>query len=245
MTGYVTTAERPPDPADYPDADPDLLVPGSLVFRKAPGPVDLRDVRNWWAYLPGASWRQPDGPGSDLSRRDKHPVTHVACADALAYAAWAGKDLPAEAEWEYAARGGLDGAVFAWGNEFAPGGEAMANTWQGPVPVAEPAAGRIRGHVSGGRVPAERLRPARHDRQRVGMDVRPVPATAPPGCRLGRQALRHSARGTGRRHPPPRHQGRLASVRYRPAARQGEAVDTSTSHIGFRCVQRAHAGITR
>ena len=110
------------------------MVPGSLVFRKASGPVDLRDVRNWWEYVPGASWRHPEGPGSDLSRRDKHPVTQVTYDDALAYALWAGKDLPTEAEWEFAARGGLDGTVFAWGNEFAPDGEMMANTWQGEFP---------------------------------------------------------------------------------------------------------------
>src|SRR5215475_2690940 len=134
QTGHVTLAERIPAAADYPDADPALLVPGSLVFQPAAGPVDLRDVRNWWAYVPGADWRHPDGPHSDLSRRDRHPVTHVAFGDALAYALWAGKDLPTEAEWEFAARGGLDGAEFAWGDEFTPGGRHMANTWQGDFP---------------------------------------------------------------------------------------------------------------
>jgi formylglycine-generating enzyme required for sulfatase activity len=104
QTGHVTMAELAPDPAAYPGADRTLLVPGSLVFRKARGPVDLRDVRNWWEYVPGASWRHPDGPGSDLSRRDKHAVTHVTYDDALAYALWAGKDLPTEAEWAFAAQ---------------------------------------------------------------------------------------------------------------------------------------------
>jgi formylglycine-generating enzyme len=104
-TGYVTVAERPLDPANYPEADPSLLVPGSLVFRKAPGPVDLRDVRNWWTYVPEASWRHPEGPASNLGGRERHPIVHVAYEDAEAYARWAGKELPSEAEWEYAARG--------------------------------------------------------------------------------------------------------------------------------------------
>src|SRR4051795_9038739 len=133
-TDYVTVAERPLDPADYPDADPDLLVPGALVFRKSPAPVDLRDHRNWWEYVPGADWQHPEGPASSVAGRHRHPVVQVAPEDAEAYAAWAGKTLPTEAQWEYAARGGLEGAMFAWGDEFAPGGRMMANTWQGEFP---------------------------------------------------------------------------------------------------------------
>ena len=106
-TGYVTVAEEAPDPSMYPDADPRLLVPGSLVFHKTPGSIDLADVRNWWSYVPGAQWRHPQGPGSTLHGRERHPVTQVAFADAAAYAAWAGKECPMEAGWEYAARGGL------------------------------------------------------------------------------------------------------------------------------------------
>src|SRR5690242_18016206 len=133
-TGYVTLAERPLDPAAYPDADPELLVPGALVFRKTPGPVGLDDFRRWWEYVPGAYWKRPGGPGTTVNGRDRHPVVHVAYEDAEAYAAWAGKELPSEAEWEYAARGGIDGAAFAWGDEHFPGGRPAANTWQGEFP---------------------------------------------------------------------------------------------------------------
>src|SRR5215211_5904519 len=133
-TGYMTVAERPLDPVQYPDVEPEALVPGSLVFRPAGGPVDLRDVRNWWTYVPGATWERPEGPATDTYTRGRHPVTQVAYEDAQAYAAWTGKALATEAEWEYAARGGLEDAVFAWGDEFAPGGRLMANTWQGEFP---------------------------------------------------------------------------------------------------------------
>jgi len=133
-TGHVTVAERPPDPADYPGARPELLVPASTVFRSTPDRVDLADRYNWWAYVPGAGWR-PQGPGSTVRNKPDHPVVHLAWADVGAYAAWAGKQLPTEAEWEFAARGGLEGAEFAWGDELTPDGRWMANTWQGEFPV--------------------------------------------------------------------------------------------------------------
>ena len=133
-TGYVTFAEIPPDPKNYPGALPHMLYAGSLVFSPPSRPVDLRDWSQWWTFLKGADWRHPYGPKSNINNLDNHPVVHVAFADALAFANWAGKDLPTEAEWEFAARGGLDGVEFAWGDEFTPGGKHMANTWQGEFP---------------------------------------------------------------------------------------------------------------
>ena len=130
---------------DETDADPSLLVPGSLVFQKTPGPVPLDDPHAWWRYVPGASWRHPEGPASDVAGRARHPVTHVAFEDAQAYAAWVGKELPSEAEWEYAARGGLDGAVFAWGDETFANGKPLANFWQGDFPWRNTGANGWRG----------------------------------------------------------------------------------------------------
>jgi len=133
-TGYVTLAEKPLDPTLYPGARPEMLRPGALVFRMTAGPVDTSQMAHWWHWTPGAQWRHPEGPGSDLAGREDHPVIHIAYEDAQAYALWAGKALPSEAEWEFAARGGLEGRDYVWGNEVSPGGVFMANTWQGPFP---------------------------------------------------------------------------------------------------------------
>ncbi len=133
-TRYKTLAERPLNPADFPGAPRENLVPGSMLFHKTDGPVDTRNYANWWAWVPGTSWRHPLGPASSLETFAQHPVVHVAYEDAEAYANWAGKELPTEAEWEFAARGGLDGKTFTWGDEPLRDGQVMANTWQGEFP---------------------------------------------------------------------------------------------------------------
>src|SRR5262245_55921914 len=133
-THHTTFAELPPNPADYPGALPEMLHPGSLVFVRPSGHINLGDISNWWQFKLGADWRHPQGPQSDLTGLGDHPVVHVTYADAEAFAAWEGKHLPTEAEWEFAARGGLDGATYAWGEDWMPDGRAMANTWQGRFP---------------------------------------------------------------------------------------------------------------
>ncbi len=133
-TGYVTTAERMLSKAEFPSVSPELLVPGSAAFRAPDRPVALADPLQWWKWTPGANWRAPDGPGSMLKGRDEHPVVHVSYEDAESYCRWAGKGLPTEAEWEYAARGGLEGKLYPWGDEFRPGGAWMTNTFQGTFP---------------------------------------------------------------------------------------------------------------
>ncbi len=237
-TGHVTWAERAPAAEDYPEADPELLVPGSLVFKKTVGPVDLRDFRNWWDWAPGADWRHPEGPASNIGGRDRHPVTHVAYADAVAYADWVGKALPSEAEWEYAARGGLDGATYTWGEEFAPKGRLMANTWQGEFPWQN-----LRTDGYEGTSPVEKFPPNGFGLYDMAGNVwewtaddfvqqAPRPCCAPQRDIGSERFTRKVIKGGSHLCAP------NYCLRYRPAARQSESVDTSTGHIGFRCVIR-------
>jgi sulfatase modifying factor 1 len=237
-TGYVTVAERPLDPADYPEADPELLVPGSLVFHPTPGPVSLDDVRNWWQYVPGASWKRPGGPGTTINGRDHHPVVQVAYEDAEAFAAWAGKELPTEEEWEYAARGGLEGADFAWGDEHFPGGEPAANSWQGEFPWQNLKLDGFEGTSPVGSFPPNGY--GLHDMCGNVWEWTSTPFVAThsqapccapellPGDRFRRRVIKGGSHLCAPNY----------CLRYRPAARQGETIDTSTGHIGFRCVVR-------
>ena len=240
-TGYVTWAEIAPDAADYPDADPELLVPGSLVFQRTEGPVDLGDYRNWWTWMPGAQWRHPDGPGSTVHGRELHPVTHVAHQDALAYAEWAGKRLPSEAQWERAARGGLEAKIFCWGDEFAPRGRMMANTWQGEFPHDNQL---LDGYERTS--PVKKFPPNGYGLYDMAGNVwewtadpftpdhsEPAhPCCAPENGRHtdGEKYPRRVTKGGSHLCAP------NYCLRYRPAARQGETVDTTTGHIGFRCI---------
>ncbi len=240
-TGYVTVAERVPDPSQLPGADPALLVPGSLVFNRTAGPVDLHDVSNWWTYTPGAYWRRPEGPGSKIGGRERHPVVHVAHEDAEAYAEWAGKSLPTEAEWERAARGGLEGKVYAWGDEDAPGGQPLANTWQGEFPWQSLKPKREQRTSLVGRYPPngyglydvtgnvwEWTADLFGDSHAAAAAEKPCCAPDP-----GSQMPRRVTKGGSHLCAP------NYCLRYRPAARQGVSADTSTGHIGFRCVVRA------
>jgi sulfatase modifying factor 1 len=247
-TGYATWAERPVDPADYPDADSELLVPGSLVFRGTSGPVPLDDVRSWWAYEPGAYWKRPGGPGTTVNGRDRHPVVQVAYEDAEAYATWAGKELPTEAEWEYAARGGLEGATFAWGDEHDPNGRPAANAWQGRFPWQNLKLDGYAGTSPVGSFPANGygLVDMTGNVWEWTCDFFTMhhPEEVEHACCVPRNPRVRRARPTGERFPRKVIKGgsHLCApdycLRYRPAARQGETVDTSTSHIGFRCVVR-------
>lgn len=240
-TGYVTTAECPPD---VPGADP---APGSLVFTPSPAPVPLDDWTRWWRWQPGADWRHPEGPGSTLDGRQLHPVVHVSVEDARAYAVWAGKRLLTEVEWEYCARAGRPPTLYAWGDEFAPRGRPMANVWEGQFPVGGPAVRTT---------PVGRFPPNpwdlvdmignvwewtstpwtddHHDHEHDLAETGDAPA-ATACCPTGDLAEHDRRVIKGGSH--------LCAAsychRYRPPARQGHAVRSTTSHLGFRCARAA------
>jgi formylglycine-generating enzyme len=253
-TGHVTTAQVPPDAKDYPGALPHMIYAGSLVFWPLRRVTDLRDWRQWWTFMKGADWRHPYGPKSNINVSDNHPVVHVSYADALAYAKWAGKDLPTEAEWEFAARGGLEDEEFAWGNALAPGGRHMANTWQGNFPVENlsedgyertspvtafpPNGYGVHDMIGNVWEWTSDWWSARHEADAA------KPCCTPQNPRGGPELASLDPRQPNIRIPRKVLKGgsHLCAPnycrRYRPAARHAQPVDTSTSHIGFRCVVR-------
>jgi formylglycine-generating enzyme required for sulfatase activity len=251
-TGHVTSAERPPNPADYPGAKPELLVPASVVFMRPEQRVDLGNHYNWWTYLPGADWRHPEGPESSLEGRMGHPVVQVAYEDAEAYVAWAGKELPTEAEWEFAARGGLDGAEYAWGSELMPKGRIMANTWQGEFPIENLKTDGYERTSPVGSFPANRY--GIYDmignvwewttdwyQEHSEMEHTCCGSLNPRG---GEREASYDPRMPEIRIPRKVMKGGSYLCapnycrRYRPAARMSQPIDTSTCHLGFRAIVR-------
>jgi formylglycine-generating enzyme required for sulfatase activity len=258
-TGYVTLAEKPANPELYPGAKPELLAPSSVVFQRPDHPVDLRDPYNWWIYVRGADWRHPRGPHTSIKGLEKHPVVHVAFEDAAAYAAWAGKELPTEAEWEYAARGGLDGKEYAWGDVLEPDGKAMANTWQGRFPYENLVTDGFEWTAPVGSFPpngyglyemtgnvwewttdfyqahAQEAQEAQQAQQACCSQKNPRGGSAEasydprtPGVKIARRVMKGGSYLCAPNY----------CRRYRPAARMAQAVDTSTCHLGFRCIVR-------
>ncbi len=259
-TGYVTTAERSPDweelrkslPPGTPKPTPDQLAPGAVVFSPPTEPVPLDDLSQWWRWVPGASWRQPEGPGSTIRSRERHPVVQVSWDDAKAYAAWAGKRLPTEAEWEYAARGGLEGRRYTWGDEFRPTGRHLANTFQGAFPHQGRPEDGFAGTSPVGSFPANGyglIDMAGNVWQWTSDYYR-----ADEFARRASQGICDNPKGPSSTYDPEDpysvrrvikggsylcHVSYCAS--YRPSARRGTSPDTGSSHVGFRLVRDAGA----
>jgi len=251
-TGYVTVAERPLGPADFPGAPAENLVPGSMVFVGTPGPVDLRHINLWWCWTPGASWHHPEGPGSDVAGRPDHPVVQVAYEDAQAYCSWAGASLPTEAQWEVAARGGLGGAAYVWGEAPEPDGSRLANYWHGDFPWR--AASGYGATLPVGSFPpngyglydmagnvwewtTDWYAPRRvTDEDPCCVPINPRGGTedgsrdpAQPQFPITRKVIKGGSFLCADSY----------CLRYRPAARRPQQIDTGMSHIGFRCVRTA------
>jgi sulfatase modifying factor 1 len=253
-TGHITVAERVPIAEDYPGAKPEMLFAGSVLFKQPRGPVDLSNHYNWWAWSKGANWRHPEGPGSSLKGKDDYPVLHVAWEDIEAYAKWAHKEIPTEAEWEFAARGGLEGKEYAWGDELAPKGKMLANYWQGEFPIKNLV---LDGHER--TAPVGSFPPngyglydmignawewtadwyaGQHDAAHACCSptlVNPLGSSRDgsvdpndPGADIPRKVLKGGSFACAENY----------CRRYRPAARMAHPVDTGTNHISFRCVVR-------
>jgi formylglycine-generating enzyme len=247
QTGYVTVAERPLDPADFPGAPPENLQPGSLVFTRTTGPVDLRHMSQWWTWTPGACWRYPEGPSSSIHGREDNPVVHVAYEDAESYAAWAGRALPTEAQWELAARGGVEGATYTWGDEPEGADEALANYWHGDFPWRpEPGygttarvgsyppngyglfdmAGNVWEWTSDWYSPRHAEFPGGVSRNPRGGELRDSLDPGQPQFAIPRKVVKGGSFLCADSY----------CLRYRPAARRPQMIDTGMSHVGFRCI---------
>lgn len=251
-TGYVTVAERPLDPLDFPGAPPQNLVPGSLVFTPTPGPVDLRHLSQWWTWTPGACWSRPEGARTTVDDRRDHPVVHIAHEDAAAYAAWVGARLPTEAEWEFAARGGLAGAAFTWGDQARPDGQIMANTWDGldfpwrstgesgwlrtaPVGTFPPngfglydMAGNVWEWTDDwwtSKHPEDAAKSCCIPSNPRGGEIDGSYDPAQSQFRVPRKVIKGGSHLCADSY----------CLRYRPAARRPQMIDSGTGHLGFRC----------